>query len=87
MGFRRQVLVGVDLEPDPETGEGHHYDGHPMAPEMPGEQAWNFSVASSACARLGIEVLVAYPHGSPWLESTTWTRDVGWRRLTLEEVF
>ncbi len=48
MGFSTIWLAGIDLQPDPETGEGHHYPGHKIARGMFEEQSWNFGIAKEA---------------------------------------
>lgn len=77
MGFSEVFLAGIDLEPDPETGLGHHYPGHPIGRGMRDEQTWNFSIAKEALDRLGVRVVNLNPRSL--LEI--------WPRVPFEEVF
>ena len=77
MGFSEVFLAGIDLEPDPETGEGHHYPGHPIARGMKDEQTWNLSIAKEALDRLRVRVVNLNPRSL--LEI--------WPRVPFEEVF
>ena len=77
MGFSEVFLAGIDLEPDPETGEGHHYPGHPIGRGMKDEQTWNLSIAKEALDRLGVRVVNLNPQSL--LEI--------WPRVPFKEVF
>lgn len=77
MGFRNVFLAGIDLEPDLETGQGHHYPGKPMYEGMKDEQTWNLSIAKEALDRLRVRVVNLNPRSL--LEI--------WPRVPFEEVF
>ena len=76
MGFSDVFLAGIDLKPDPETGDGHHYPGHRMAPTMLGEQTLSFEIAAEALERLRIRVVNLNPDSA---------LDV-WPKVPFEEV-
>lgn len=77
MGFSEVFLAGIDLEIDPETGEGHHYPGHPIPKQMKDEQTWNFAIAKEALDRLRVRVVNLNPRSL--LEI--------WPRVYFDEVF
>lgn len=61
MGFPKVYIAGIDLEPDPETGEGHHYPGHPCPKTIYRDQAPVFEIAKKELDKAKIEVINLNP--------------------------